>query len=217
MVGLNHELSREYLWREFPAPLNTTAFSQFWDERDNPAAGVGQDIKPIAGWGTSSLGTHQPAGKAAEKMVVLIRGDLLEKYPHTEIFLQQTNPQTSPPQVTFRYPLFSAQLEPDIRFIGFDLSPAAALGSPTEPAWVFVLKERAGEVHFGLDLDVSTSDPSWPPLDAEVPEHSCLNVATPAFQGLPRYSGDRADKLAAMLYQKPFMLFVPAVRMVPKV
>jgi hypothetical protein len=217
MVGLNHEISREYLWREFPAPLNTTAFSQFWDERDNPALEAGQDIQAIAAWGTAALGSHQPAGKAAEKMVVLIRGNLLEKYPHTEIFLQQTNPQANPPETLFRYPLFTAELEPDIRFIGFDLSPADALGSATQPGWVFVLKERAGEVHFGLDLDASTTDPSWPPLAAEVPEHSCLHVSSAAFQNLPRYSGDRADKLAAMLYQKPFMLFVPAARMVPKV
>ena len=38
MVGLNHEISREYLWREFPAPLNSTAFRQFWDVRDNQNA-----------------------------------------------------------------------------------------------------------------------------------------------------------------------------------
>jgi hypothetical protein len=47
-----------------------------------------------------------------------------------------------------------------------------------------------------------------------VPEHTCLNVSAPAFQALPRYTGPRADRLAAMLYQKPYMLLVPAVRLV---
>jgi hypothetical protein len=210
MVGLNHEISREYLWREFPAPLNTTAFSQFWDERDNPADQGGKDIQAIATWGTSALGTHQPAGKVAEKMVVLVRGDLLQKYPHTEIFLQKAGDANG----AILYPLFSARIEPDLCFIGFDLTPADALGSGGDPGWLFVLKERAGEVHFGLDLEASTADPSWEALAGEVPEHTCLNVSAPAFQALPRYTGPRADRLAAMLYQKPYMLLVPAVRLV---
>jgi hypothetical protein len=42
-------------------------------------------------------------------------------------------------------------------------------------------------------------------------------VASPGFQALPRYTGARADHLAAMLYQKPFILLVPATRLVPKI
>ena len=213
MIGLNHEISREYLWREFPAPLNTTAFSQFWDKRDNLADTSSSDISTIASWGHGSLGTHQPAGKVAEKMVILIRGDLLQKYPHTEIFLQQAGPQPG----TILYPLFSARLDPDLRFIGFDLSPTQALGiGKLAPPWLFVLKERAGEVHFGLDLEASATDPSWEALAEEVPEHSCINVSLPGFQALPRYKGARADHLASMLFQKPFMLLVPAQRLVPQ-
>ena len=39
MVGLNHEMAREMLWREFPADLRQTFFRQFWDKRDTPATG----------------------------------------------------------------------------------------------------------------------------------------------------------------------------------
>ncbi|MGV3504085.1 MAG: hypothetical protein ACO1O1_10275 [Adhaeribacter sp.] len=212
LVGLNHELSREYLWREFPAPLDTTAFPQFWDTRDSPAATGGGDITPIGTWGTSTLGTHPPSGKVAEKMVLLVRGELLQKYPYTEVFLQKAG--VADGQV--RYPLFSARLDPDLRFIGFDLTPAAALGEGSDPGWHVVLKERAGEVHFGLDLDASATDPSWEALGDQVPEHSCLDVQAAAFQALPRYGGARADQVAAMLYQKPFMLLVPARRLVPQ-
>ncbi|MGV3642125.1 MAG: hypothetical protein ACO1NZ_16490 [Adhaeribacter sp.] len=211
LVGLNHELSREYLWREFPAPLDTTAFSRFWDTRDSPAAGEG-DISPIGSWSTSTLGSHPPAGRVAEKMVLLVRGQLLEKYPYTEIFLKKAGAADG----EVRYPLFSARLEPDLRFIGFDLAPGAALGGNGDPGWHVVLKERAGEVHFGLDLDASATDPSWEALGEQVPEHSCLDVGAAAFQALPRYGGARADQVAAMLYQKPFMLLVPARRLVPQ-
>src|SRR5205823_560094 len=36
MAGLNHELSRELLWREFPASLAGTPFRQFWDVSGQP-------------------------------------------------------------------------------------------------------------------------------------------------------------------------------------
>src|SRR5262249_41180290 len=53
MVGLNHEMAREMLWREFPADLRQTFFRQFWDKRDTPAtsfstASGSKDIRPIA-------------------------------------------------------------------------------------------------------------------------------------------------------------------------
>jgi len=80
------------------------------------------------------------------------------------------------------------------------------------------LKERPGDVHFGLDLDVSPTDPptdpSWPALE-DVQEHQCINAASQPFKNLPRYGG-RADQIAAMLYQRPFVLYVHASRLLPK-
>ncbi|QHT69141.1 hypothetical protein GXP67_22100 [Rhodocytophaga rosea] len=214
MVGLNHELSREYLWREFPAPLNTTAFRQFWDVRDteeaenNPEAF--KDIKAISTWGVSALGSHPPDGKVKEKIVILVRGDLLKKYPNTEVFMKQAGTGDT----AIQYPLFTAQIEPDIRLIGFNLSVEEAIGNPSSPGWFFVLKERAGDIHFGMDIDESTADPSWPAISNEVPENSCINASSAGFKSLPRYTSERSDRVAAMLYQKPFMLFVPASRLV---
>ncbi|MBK9435840.1 MAG: hypothetical protein IPN52_12300 [Micrococcales bacterium] len=43
LVGANHELSREFLWREYPAQLHDTWFQQFWNA---PAP----DINPIGEW-----------------------------------------------------------------------------------------------------------------------------------------------------------------------
>ena len=51
-------------------------------------------------------------------------------------------------------PMFSAKAEPDILFFGFDISEATARGvdeDPNQPGWFFVLKERAGEIRFGMD------------------------------------------------------------------
>src|SRR5206468_2747034 len=48
MVGLNHELSRELLWREYPTDLRGTWFRQFWDVRDQPGDPEAlKDIPPL--------------------------------------------------------------------------------------------------------------------------------------------------------------------------
>ena len=57
MAGLNHELSRELLWREFPAALAGTAFRQFWDVSGQPGDAESlADIPPIAEWAGAPLG-----------------------------------------------------------------------------------------------------------------------------------------------------------------
>ena len=45
-LGLNHEMSRELLWREFPTDQRGTYFRQFWDKKDviDPTASI-DDIK----------------------------------------------------------------------------------------------------------------------------------------------------------------------------
>ena len=62
LVGLNHEMSRELLYREFPTDQRGTYFRQFWDVRGRvpaPAAGTTDDIDRIDGWDpASALGTH---------------------------------------------------------------------------------------------------------------------------------------------------------------
>ena len=58
MVGLNHELSRELLWREFPADLQGTFFQRFWDTRGSGASGSPRTSRPSPagskGWGPTA-------------------------------------------------------------------------------------------------------------------------------------------------------------------
>jgi hypothetical protein len=229
MTGLNHEISREYLWREFPAALNITSFRQFWDVRDNQQAisdpETWKDIQPIAGWATTRLGTHQPPTQPVQDIVILIRADLLKKYPNTEIFLQEAAwtdnqkksrvPVANPDNTTLRKPMFSAQVAGEFRFLGFDVPAADAIGNADEPGWFFVLKERAGEIHFGLDTETG-SDPSWPSLDSETAPGNCIEANGAVFSSLPKYGGQRSDLIAGMLYQQPFMLFIHVSQMLPK-
>ena len=194
MVGLNHEMSRELLWREYPTDQRGSYFRQFWDVSDivNHAGGDPKefeaslrDIKPIDEWSVNEpLGDHAPAGRSLptgrkpdmpntsddeRELVLVIRGDLLKRYPTTIIFAQKAkwgnagntsikvreldeDPQTK--QV--KEPTFKAQIEPDLYFLGFNLKEKEAKGSDQtdhDPGWFFVIQERPGEPRFGMDLN----------------------------------------------------------------
>ena len=84
MVGLNAEMSRELLWRGFPTDQRGTYFRQFWD---TTAAGAQAqlDITPIHEWGLRALGTTA-IGVGGDKLVLLIRGELMRRYPNTVIY-----------------------------------------------------------------------------------------------------------------------------------
>jgi hypothetical protein len=233
LLGLNHEMAREFRWRELPIQFDATFFRQFWDVRDNPKARARpenfKDILPVHEWANGKLGApvHRPPGMAGNLTVVVIRGDLFRKYPYTEVFMQKamwaSEPgtqrsirqiDTSTPE-NIRMPLFSARIAPEYTLVGFQLDAEEAKGHPNpmppSPGWYFVVKERAGDVHFGLDSDPSANDPSWSALSS-VPVHQCIHVESAEFRSLPRF-GATANLIAAMLYQRPFVLYVHAARL----
>jgi hypothetical protein len=72
MVGLNHEMSRELLWREYPSDLRATCFRRFW--------GGNLEMPEIHSWtGDSPLGSH-PTPAAVTSIVLLMRGEVLQRY-----------------------------------------------------------------------------------------------------------------------------------------
>lgn len=190
MVGLNHEMSRELLWREYYTDQRGSYFRQFWDvgdtlpaDPDADAATIEEslrDITPLHTWRKSTkLGIHQnrniPTGaeEGETRLVLVVRGELLKKYPTTVIFAQRAKWGLDPDSEdgegrevrllddsgadgTVLTPLFKAEIVPDIHFFGFDLTGSAAKGSKdrevNDPGWFFILQERPGEARFGLDV-----------------------------------------------------------------
>lgn len=192
LVGLNHEFARKLLWREYPTDQRGSYFRQFWDVSsyidseglsEDPLREKLYDIPELHRWPlTSALGTHnnrQPADPTAEQAVLVVRGELLKKYPNALIYAQRaqwamngthidlTKPrdlvplsgaeEAAPPHDKLRSPLYEATAEPDIYFFGFDLTIEEARGGSGEhdtddPGWFFVLQQRPGEPRFGLEL-----------------------------------------------------------------
>ena len=190
MVGLNHEMGRELLWREYPTDQRGTYFRQFWDVSDSEAGDTDpkiaeeslRDITPMYMWHRDSdLGSHQnrdlPTGIEDEaKIVLVVRGELLKKYPTTVVYAQKArwgipddpaDPFSQETQEvrlldesgdegTVLTPAFRAEIEPDIHFFGFNLTVEEAKGSNNIedglPGWFTVLQQRPGEPTFGMDI-----------------------------------------------------------------
>jgi hypothetical protein len=194
MVGLNHEFARELLWREYPTDQRGSYFRQFWDVRsvinseglsENALKEQLYDIPELHTWlPESDLGRHNNRAAPDQQdpqAVLVIRGELLKKYPTAVIYAHRAdwarNPDGSidlseprklvpldpaeeehPPRNKVRSPLYEAKSDPDIYFFGFDLTIPQVKGgsgeqSTDDPGWFFVIKERPGEPRFGLELE----------------------------------------------------------------
>ena len=197
MVGLNHEFARELLWREYPTDQRGSYFRQFWDVRGflaEPGLDAEArrerlyDIPELHRWATNSaLGDHdhrEEQGDKEDELVLVIRGELLKKYPTAVIYahramwertsdnridksrprkLAPLNPgqDTNPPRDLVKTPLYEAKVDPDIYLFGFDLTAEKARGGQMvngeeDPGWFFVIKERPSEPRFGLDVPQSS-------------------------------------------------------------
>jgi hypothetical protein len=223
LVGLNHEMAREMLWREFPADLRQTFFRQFWDKRDTPAstalstaAGSFKDIRPIAEWGkpTPFGDASHRLGASTSLLFFVLRGDLLRKYPNTVVFMQPAirNPSGRVPDETqpLKMPVASARLAQDIFFLGFDVPKGDAIGNTQKAGWYIGLQERPGDIHFGLDQSGATSpaEANWENADTLPGQCLDLEKPKPLFAGL-RHAAD----VAVLFYQQPFVVLVHASKM----
>ncbi|MCY7360180.1 MAG: hypothetical protein LH609_22535, partial [Rudanella sp.] len=189
MTGLNHEFARELLWREYPTDQRGSFFRQFWDVREVMGASPikakieqFKDIPELHRWAMNrELGDHNNRNAVKDNVVLVVRGELLKRYPNTVIYAQKAEWPLLPngqinhfsvrnlanedgatagkPNVL--QPLFKAQILPDIYFIGFDLAvpqvrgsqkPSETLTTADDPGWFFILRERPGEPRFGFDI-----------------------------------------------------------------
>ncbi|HLY25782.1 MAG TPA: hypothetical protein VKQ72_05545, partial [Aggregatilineales bacterium] len=192
MVGLNYEFARKLQWNGFPTDQRGSYFRQFWDVRsffnsDNLDSDQLKeslyDIPELHNWDPASqLGDHNnraSAGDMGAQLVLVIRGDLLKKYPTAVIYAQRAqwatkadgtidpleprslvaitpDEEASPPRTKVRTPLYETKIDPDIYFFAFDLAIDEAKGDSGEnpndnPGWFIVVKEREGEPRFGLE------------------------------------------------------------------
>ena len=166
MSGLNHEFSRELLWREYPTDQRGSYFRQFWDASGFLVQGGTseedtrerlRDVTPLHTWKPAeTLADHdnrEAYGDKEEELVLVIRGELLKKYPNAIVYAHRAEwervgdvptgaiDKARPRRLRVltaeeeagalrdyvKTPLYDASVAPDIYFFGFDLTATEVL------------------------------------------------------------------------------------------
>jgi hypothetical protein len=131
------------------------------------------------------------------------------------------------------FPLYKAELLPDIKLFGFDLTARQAKGLDPSPGfpntdhegWFFVIQEVPGEPRFGMDIEydpgsdgVTWDDLSWRSFTP--PDPDFVKVSPSPLGGVFAPSDNTPDRwattsanMAYMLFQKPSMVAVHASEM----
>jgi hypothetical protein len=217
MAGLNFEMGRELLWRGYPTDQRGTCFDQFWDTRGS--ASPKPDVRPLHEWGTGRLGDFNvPPGK--DQFVMLMRSDLLRRYPTAVIYAVKALTPNPPDGTRFPspdpkdevHPSFRGSLPPDVSFFGFDLPVDAVIGgsattsSPVSSAGYFiVIQEQPTEPRFGLDVGTAPANATHLQLSAGPPTGAGQN-------GL--VWGRNAAHMAAITRQQPVRILIHASQLV---
>jgi hypothetical protein len=212
LVGANHEMNRELLWRAYPTDRRGTPFRAFWDRLDGQT-----DIGPIHEFGRNRRLGRNGLGPFEGAIVLLVRGDLLRRYPNSIVYATPSRPDhrldRDPSRIEM--PVFGGKLEPDITFVGFDLT---AEEIEPEPGWFFVIQEQPTEPRFGLDepdgespTPATWSELSWAHVGVAAGAHLPLAAVTPPLNlnlggsGSPKARwGQDAAHMAAITFQRPF-------------
>jgi hypothetical protein len=206
MVGLNHEMGRELLWRGFPTDQRGTYFAHFWGQGVPNLAPP--DITDINTWGARALGAT--AATAGEAVVMLLRSTLLVRYPNAVIYLAPALisgsarvPDDDPTHE--KMPLFTGTMQPDVSFFGFPVTPAAATGADGGAGWFVVIQEHPTEPRFGLDVGLNLGSAS----------HLSIGLSPPAGLALNgRAWGKNGAEMAGVTRRLPVRIAVHAALLV---
>lgn len=216
LVGANHELAREMLWRGVPLDRQATYLDQFFEAQGTtPPAG----LRPVREWSaTEELGSHVSFG---EQAVLILRSHLVAHLDQTTIFLASAIADGAGP---FRKP-GTDQLLPSFR--GFAGLETAYFGFAVDEAtlraglgWYLVIQELVGAVRFGLDEESVTPPRTWNDLgwSSVAAANGYVDATqTPPVPAAPAGLtwGADAAHMAGICLQRPIRLSIHTSQLLP--
>jgi hypothetical protein len=216
LLGANHEMARELLWRGIPADLKATLFHQFWDVRGSGAAA--HDIDDIAGWPAARPLSGQIASQRP-RAVFLIRSELIRRFPALAVYLVRAvaSGDGRRPGTEAELPQFGGTLGDGMAYYGFQRAPSEVIGTDDGLGWYMVIEQRGAALRFGLDLEGPEVPATWAELawthfgDGET-LHSASLIAAPP-EASPAWARNGAH-MAAITHQQPVRLYIHADRLV---
>lgn len=197
------------------------------------------DIKPMVDWNAKRLGKNGNdfCGEedAEPKLVLVIRGDLLKKYPNTLIYavkkgvsdlpeyegitVPSLNEFTDKEDGDKEFPVFGAYAKPDMTFLGFNISQQSARSGD----WFFCIEQCIGENRFGLDIngaEVTDVDSySWESFNLKNSFDAYINASVPNvnddYDYANEWNGD-ASAIAKCSMQKPVRMIISIKQLLPE-
>lgn len=242
MVGLNHEMVRELVWREFPTDMRGTTFNFFWEPAvvEEPP----QDIPDLHLW-ENPLGANKADAQTGNNLVLVLKSDLVRRYPQTIMFAIKAAAEMTPPEWEEVFgainsgstsnqefqvilPTFFGNLGEDTLVLGLPFTEEEARTG----AYYFVFMQHPSLPRFGVDCSRETAFTKWDDLtlsdlvvnldsgwiDAQIldsQEAIDYNLTARA-HGLPCWGSDAAA-IAWITYQKPVRIVVPLVILLPEI
>ena len=173
LAGANYEIMRELRWRGYPTDERGTSFRRFWSPDED-------EIPELHTIKTGKLGAAVSNG--ASDVVVVIRSDLLRRFPGTQLFAVSADTSGTKPRPDFdkpELPIFRGRISDDVSYFGFAFTEQTAKGSPGR---YLVFQEPLTAPSFGLDSPSAAT--SFP---ANAGDLSWSNV--PMIEGFVRVTG----------------------------
>jgi len=214
MVGLNDELSRELLWREFPADRTVTFFQNFW-------GGAAADIGTIHGFDAlTALGGHVSSSSTGNQLVLLVRANLFRRYPNAMVYAGQAKWAGQVRQLTdnVQFPVFRGSFGEEMTFFGFNITDPKGSPNPAanDAGWYFVIAEHVTEPRVGLEPDKSSTpiklwnDLSWQEVKLKG-SYIDVSSAPPTPSGESVAWSENSAALAYILMRRPVRVALHAL------
>ncbi|MCV7416498.1 hypothetical protein [Mycolicibacterium litorale] len=212
LAGANHEIMRELTWRGYPTDVRGTCFRRFWDLPQ-------PDVKPLAAW--TSLGDNHAGGTLPQDLtVVVIKGDLLRRYPTTIVSAVRGRRVGGGFEGTEEAAeIDRGHIDDDVNYSILDIAPSRLLEPPDGDAhrWYVSLLENTREPRFGLDdksSDVRGANAGRRPVD-----WSWQGLPDPVIDGGHLTAGMLAasatsTQVGVRLCQRPFRALLPATEFI---
>jgi hypothetical protein len=219
LVGANHELSRELMWRGVPLDRAATLLTHFFG---STASAPPAECPPISIWkDPEALGSHVASG---ERAVFVLRSRLVGHLSEAVIYLAQAVPDGPfrKPGPTQLLPLFRGTAGVDTAYLGFNMPPEQLGGTGADLGWYLIIQEIEGAPRFGFDEGApealtTWNDVGWPLVGLTEPE-GYVSIGTkklaPAQPKNLVWGGGSAH-MASISLQRPIRVSIHASLLLP--
>jgi hypothetical protein len=225
LAGLNHELMRELLWREYPTDRRGSPFRRFW-----PRPGSDVDVPELHVWDPgATLGEHCALRQDAFSLL-LVRGEVVRRFPDMVVTAVPALPpgivagpkMMNPNPELVRVPLFSFAVDETTAIYALPVDPAELAADA--PGWFIVFQEHDYKFRFGFDVGDAGPLETWDDLTWEHLDPGGANrgfadaladLRPAAANGLVWGAEADATHVARIALQKPFRVAMQSTLLVP--